>query len=288
MAKDDRAEVDNAAMDKTAGGAVRVLVFGAHPDDAEVYAPGLLIRHTRMGHQVKIISVTDGRSGHHEIPPAELVRVRRAEAQQAGKRIGAEYVTWDFPDGALEPTLEVRWAIISEIRRFAPHLVLTHRPSDYHPDHRAVGTAVQDASYLVTVPHVCPDVPALRSDPVVAYMCDLFTRPAALQPDVILDVSDEFNLAVQMAACHESQFFQWLPWHDGILDQVPEEADARFKWLCGWFANLHRQRREHFQAALVARGLPLDESLAFEFFEVSQYAGKADAQHLNRLFPGRM
>lgn len=286
MAKVDEKEVDDAA-----GGdreAVRVLVFGAHPDDAEAYAPGLLVRHARMGHQVKIVSVTDGRSGHHEIPPAELVRVRRAEAQRAGKRIGAEYVTWDFPDGALEPTLEVRWAIITEIRRFAPHLVLTHRPSDYHPDHRAVGTAVQDASYLVTVPHICPDVPALRSDPVVAYMCDLFTRPAPLQPDVILDVSDEFNLAVQMAACHESQFFQWLPWHDGILDQVPDEADARFDWLCGWFANLQRQRREHFQAALVARGLPLDESAAIEFYEISQYAGRADAQNLNRLFPGRM
>lgn len=286
MEKVDETEMDDAAGSE--GEAVRVLVFGAHPDDAEVYASGLLVRHARMGHQVKIVSVTDGRSGHHEIPPAELVRVRRAEAQQAGKRIGAEYVTWDFPDGALGPTLEVRWAIINEIRRYAPHLVLTHRPNDYHPDHRAVGTAVQDASYLVTVPHICPDVAALRSDPVVAYMCDLFTRPAPLQPDVILDVSDEFNLAVQMAACHESQFFQWLPWHDGILDQVPDEADARFDWLSGWFANLHRQRREHFQATLVARGLPLDESAAIEFYEVSQYAGKADARNLNRLFPGRM
>lgn len=286
MAKLDKAAIDNTLVDED--DAVRVLVFGAHPDDAEVYAPGLLVRHARMGHQVKIVSVTDGRSGHHVIPPAELVRVRRAEALRAGKRIGAEYVTWDFPDGALEPSLKVRWAIIEEIRRFAPHLVLTHRPSDYHPDHRAVGTAVQDASYLVTVPHICPDVPALRSDPVVAYMCDLFTRPLPLQPDVILDVTDEFNLSVQMAACHESQFFQWLPWHDDILNQVPDEPDARFEWLCGWFANLHRQRREHFQAALVARGLPLDESLAIEVFEVSQYAGKADAEQMNRLFPGRM
>lgn len=286
MAKLDKVAVDNTVVDED--DAVRVLVFGAHPDDAEVYAPGLLVRHARMGHQVKIVSVTDGRSGHHVIPPAELVRVRRAESLRAGKRIGAEYVTWDFPDGALEPSLKVRWVIIEEIRRFAPHLVLTHRPSDYHPDHRAVGTAVQDASYLVTVPHICPDVPALRSDPVVAYMCDLFTRPAPLQPDVILDVTDEFNLSVQMAACHESQFFQWLPWHDGVLNQVPDEPDARFEWLCGWFANLHRQRREHFQSALVARGLPLDEALAIEVFEVSQYAGKADAEQMNRLFPGRM
>ena len=267
---------------------LRVLVFGAHPDDAEFFAGGLLVRHARLGHQVKIVSVTDGRNGHHELPPDELVRVRRTEAEQAGKRIGAEYVVWEFPDGSLEATLKVRWAVIDEIRRFAPDLVLTHRPNDYHPDHRAVGTVVQDASYLVTVPHICPDVPSLRRDPVVAYMCDLFTRPAPLQPDVILDVSAEFDLAVQMAACHESQFFQWLPWHDGILDQVPQAANARFEWLCGWFSQLHQQRREHFQAAIVARGLALDEQLVLEFYEVSQYAGKADQQRLSRLFPGRL
>ncbi|MEO8269021.1 MAG: PIG-L family deacetylase [Aureliella sp.] len=267
---------------------LRVLVFGAHPDDAEVYAAGLLVRQSRLGHQVKIVSVTDGRNGHHELPPDELVRVRRAEAERAGKRIGAEYVVWDFPDGALEATLKVRWAIISEIRRFAPDLVLTHRPNDYHPDHRAVGTAVQDASYLVTVPHICPEIPALRVDPVVAYMCDLFTRPAPLQPDVLLDISAEFDVAVQMAACHESQFFQWLPWHDGILDQVPQAASPRFEWLCSWFSQLHQQRREHFQAAIVARGLALEEQLAIEVYEVSQYAGKADEQRLSRLFPGML
>ena len=281
-------EKELSEPDAIAAEPLRVLVFGAHPDDAEVYASGLLVRHTRLGYQVKIVSVTDGRSGHHELPPDELVRVRRAEAERAGKRIGAEYVVWDFPDGALEATLQVRLAIIAEIRRFAPDLVLTHRPNDYHPDHRAVGTAVQDASYLVTVPHVCPSVPALRRDPVVAYMCDLFTRPAPLQPDVVLDVSAEFDVAVQMAACHESQFFQWLPWHDGILDQVPQSPSLRFEWLCGWFAALHQQRCAHFQTALVACGLPLTEQLAVEVYEVSQYAGKADAQYLNRLFPGRL
>ena len=91
-----------------------------------------------------------------------------------------------------------------------------------------------------------------------------------------------------MAACHESQFFQWLPWHDGILDQVPQTASARFEWLWGWFSQLHQQRREHFQAAIVARGLALDEQLILEFYEVSQYAGKADQQRLSRLFPGRL
>lgn len=277
-----------ANSDSTDDPAIRVLVLGAHPDDAEVSAGGLIVRHCRLGSGVRIISVTDGRSGHHQIPPDELVRVRREEARQAGERVGADYEIWHFPDGQLEPTLAVRAAIIREIRQFAPDLVLTHRPNDYHPDHRAVGGAVQDASYMVTVPHICPETPALLRDPVVAYMGDLFTRPNPLRPDVLLNTSQEFDLAVQMAACHASQFFQWLPYHDGLLDQVPTETAKRHVWLAEWFRELHRRRREHFQSAIVARGKKLDEQTLIEAYEVSEYASQPDDKRLAMLFPGML
>lgn len=266
----------------------RILVLGAHPDDAEVFAGGLIVRHCQAGAKVRIVSVTDGRSGHHSIAPADLVDIRRKEAASAGERIGAEYLTWDFPDGSLEPTLAVRSRLIREIREFGPDLVLTHRPNDYHPDHRAVGTAVQDASYMVTVPHVCPDVVALRQDPVVAYMCDLFSRPAPMRADVLLDVSEEFDMFVQMAACHVSQFFEWLPYHDGILDTVPSTAHERHVWLCARLAEFHRARCTTFQDEIVARGVPLDLDLRLEVFEISEYAGSADAAAILRLFPGAL
>lgn len=265
----------------------RVLVLGAHPDDAEVFAGGLVVRHCRAGSQVKIISVTDGRSGHHIDPPERVVERRRAEARRSGERVGAEYETWDFHDGSLMPSLKVRTAIIEEIRRYQPDLVLTHRPNDYHPDHRAVGTAVQDASYMVTVPHVCPETGALRHDPVVAYMCDLFTRPNPMRPDVVLDISAEFDLVMQMAACHQSQFFEWLPYHDGILDEVPQSPAERLDWLSEWFMLRHRQRRVHFSQALRACGLDPDDELAIEVYEVSEYAGAAGPERLDQLFPGR-
>lgn len=267
---------------------IRVLIIGAHPDDAEVSAGGLVVRHCRHGSRVRIISVTDGRSGHHHIASDDLVRVRREEARQAGERVGADYDVWHFPDGALEPSLAVRSAIIREIRQFAPDLVLTHRPNDYHPDHRAVGVAVQDASYMVTVPHVCEDTPALLRDPVVAYMSDLFTRPNPLRPDVLLEVSEEFDLTVQMAACHGSQFFQWLPYHDGILDTVPSGSAARHEWLSEWFRSLHQRRRDHFQSAMVDHGLKLDQKSLIEVYEISEYAARADAARLAALFPGML
>ncbi len=263
-----------------------VLLFGAHPDDAEIFAAGLLIRHCQRGSKVRIVSVTDGRSGHHATEPERLVQVRREEAQRAGEVIGAEYVTWDFPDGSLQPDLEVRAAIIREARRFQPSLILTHRPNDYHPDHRAVGQAVQDASYMMTVPHVCRDTPALRRDPVVAYMCDLFTRPNRLRPDIVLDVQAEFETMVHMAACHKSQFFEWLPFHDGLIDEVPASASDRLTWLRGWLLKWLAPRVPHFQEALdgLVGGPPLSKTI--EVYEVSEYAAKLDKSAKAKLFPG--
>lgn len=266
--------------------ACRVLVLGAHPDDAEVAAGGLLVRHRKLGSVVRIISVTDGRSGHHHTQPEELVRIRREEARESGELIGAENFTWDFPDGELQADLQVRSAIIREIRGFQPDLVLTHRPNDYHPDHRAVGQAVQDASYMVTVPHICPDLPALRSDPIVAYMSDLFTRPNPLRSDIALNIAEEFETMVRMAACHQSQFFQWLPYHDGKLQEVPDTYEAKLAWLHGWLTEFLKRRWEHFQSELSQRfvGSSLVSPL-IEVYEISEYAGKLGEKLRARLFP---
>lgn len=265
----------------------RVLVFGAHPDDAEIFAGGLLVRHCRAGSVVKIVSVTDGSSGHHQLPPDRLAMTRRNEAAAAGNRIGAEYVTWDFPDGRLEPNLAVREAIIREIRQFRPDVILTHRPHDYHPDHRAVGTAVQDASYLVTVPLICPEVPALRRDPVVAYMVDQFTRPNVLRPDIVLDIAPEFDLCVQMAACHASQFFEWLPYHDGILESVPEDENGRYDWLRNWLQDVHHRRHAFFTAQYADQEI-FPAGKLMEVYEVSEYAGQLPQADREHLFPGAL
>ena len=140
--------------------------------------------------------------------------------------IGATYETWDIPDGQLMPTLDVRLRVIREIRTFAPDLVLTHRTCDYHPDHRAVGQLVQDASYLVTVPNVLRDVPALRKDPAVAYMADTFSKPNRMTADVVLDVTDRLDTIVAMLACHRSQVFEWLAYEEGLLGEVPADDEA--------------------------------------------------------------
>ncbi len=259
---------------------LRILVLGAHPDDAEFAAGGLLTAHRQQGSVVRMISVTDGRSGHHAMASGELVERRRAEAARSALMIGAEASVWDFPDGYLEPTLALRRRILGEVRSFKPDLILTHRPWDYHPDHRAVGLAVQDACYLFTVPLVEPEFPALRKDPVVAFLADPFTSPAPFRPDWVLDTGPWIEQVVELLACHESQFFEWLPYHDGLLDQVPDDPEQRLIWLKSWYQEAARQRRGHFWPD--GWGTP---SGTVEAFEVSQYAGKVPDQELARLFP---
>jgi len=266
---------------------LRLLILGAHPDDAEYHAGGLASAYRRAGHTVKMVSLTDGSAGHHEKPREQLAGIRRQEAAAAAAVIGATYEVWDTPDGELLPTLEVRCRVIREIRAFAPDLVLTHRLYDYHPDHRATAQAVQDASFLVRVPHVVPEVPPLRNDPVVAYLPDLFTRPCALAADVVLDIAEHVDAVAAMLACHRSQVFEWLPWLDGISDRVPEDPSQRAVWVRDWYAAAIRPRADRFRQDLIAahgeaRGREIEYA---EVFEISPYAGRADRPTLLRLFP---
>ena len=266
---------------------LRLLILGAHPDDAEYHAGGLAKAFCDSGGVVKMVSLTDGSAGHFQRSPATLGPMRRAEAAAAGRVIGAAYETWDIPDGQLMPTIEVRQRVVREIRTFAPDLLLTHRTCDYHPDHRAVGQLVQDASYLVTVPNVLRDVPALRKDPVVAYMADTFSKPNRMAADVVLDVTDRLNTIVAMLACHRSQVFEWLAYEEGVLDEVPADDQDKLVWLRGWYLKHLRRRAQWFRRELIAafgpqRGAEIE---AAELYEISEYASRPDEVQRQRLFP---
>lgn len=260
----------------------RVLVLGAHPDDAEFFAGGLLASHQRAGSTIRLVSVTNGQSGHQSLPSHELIVRRRAEAAKAGLVIGSDYVTWDFPDGSLQPNLDLRLAIIREIRSFQPDLVLTHRPFDYHPDHRAVGQAVQDASYMVLVPKILPDVSPPTREPIVAYMVDLFTRPCSFRADVTLDVSEHWDSVMKMLDNHVSQFYEWMPWIEGVLDSVPKDLEARRVWLAKWFDERTKGRIARFWNSDWGAAPKLVEA-----YEISEYAGKPSIDTLGQLFPGK-
>ncbi|MBL9124864.1 MAG: PIG-L family deacetylase [Planctomycetaceae bacterium] len=265
---------------------LRLLILGAHPDDAEFHAGGLATIYRRREHLVKFVSLTNGAAGHHQRFGPELVAIRFAEAQRAAELIGAECDVWDYPDGELVPTLELRRQVIAEIRRYQPDLILTHRTNDYHPDHRAVGHVVRDACYMIGVPAIVPEVPVVARTPVVAYLPDRFTKPTPLAGDVVVDVSGEIETIVAMLACHESQVFEWLPFNLGIADQVPPDDAGRRRWLRDWFANYLRPAAERYRSELIRAYGPVRGSQVryAEAFEISEYAAPLDAAMRERHF----
>ncbi len=265
----------------------RLLIIGAHPDDAEFCGGGLATIYRNLGRSVRMLSVTDGAVGHFRRTSDELIPMRRQESAAAGEVIGAVYETLGFPDGQLLPSIEVRHQIIREIREFRPDLVLTHRTCDYHPDHRATGQAVQDASYLVTVPLVLPEVAPLFRAPVFAYMADLFTRPSRLRADIVIDAGSYVDTIVAMLACQRSQVFEWLPYEDGVLESVPDDEASRIEWLRTWYAKHATPRSDHFRHEILsAFGDEAGKRIKFaEVFEISEYGTSADSERLAELFP---
>jgi LmbE family N-acetylglucosaminyl deacetylase len=263
---------------------IRVIAFGAHPDDAEIRAGGVAAKFAAKGHLVKFVSVTNGDAGHCEQGGGALAKRRRAEAQEAARRLGiAEYEVLDNHDGELLPTLEVRRQIIRKIREWQADIVLAPRPNDYHPDHRNTGILVQDAAYTVTVPNLVTDTPALRKNPVFLYFADRFTRPQPFRPDVVVAIDDVIDKKIDMVDAHVSQMYEWLPWHAGKLAEVPQDPVARKKWL---FTQRASKVPAEWKPALEkwygakAAGIQYAEA-----FEITEYGRRPDDAEIRKLFP---
>lgn len=265
-------------------GKIRVIAFGAHPDDCDIRASGTAALFADRGDAVKFVSVTNGDAGHQTMDRDALARRRLAEAKESARRLGIEYEVLDNHDGELLPTLEVRRQIIRLIREWGADVVLAPRPNDYHPDHRYTGVLVQDAAYMVVVPHIVPEAKALRKNPVFLYYEDNFQRPNPFRPDIAVSLDSVIDRKIDALDAHVSQFYEWLPWVAGTLDQVPAGAAERKEWLK---KTRTRPISPAVRASLVKwygakKG---NETKYYEAFEVCEYGTQPDGARLRQLFP---
>jgi len=266
------------------GNKIRVIAFGAHPDDCDIRAAGTAALFARMGHAVKFVSVTNGDAGHQSMGGAALAQRRLAEAKESARRLGIEYEVLNNHDGELLPTLDVRKEIIRQIRRWNADVVLAPRPNDYHPDHRYTGVLVQDAAYMVVVPDVTPDTPPLRKNPVFLYYEDNFQRPNPFRPDIAVAIDDVVDKKTDALDSHVSQFYEWLPWVDGKLSDVPKDPVERKAWLK---RTRNRPPNPAVRESLVKWYGPEKGNAAkfYEAFEICEYGARPDEARIRELFP---
>ncbi len=266
------------------GDKIRVIAFGAHPDDCDIRAAGTAALFAKSGHAVKFVSVTNGDVGHHEIHGPALAKRRLGEAKESARRLGIEYDVLDNHDGLLLPTLDVRMQIIRKIREWNADIVLAPRPNDYHPDHRYTGVLVQDAAYMVVVPALVPEVPALRKNPVFLYYEDRFQRPNPFRPDVAVILDQVIDQKIDALDSHVSQFYEWLPWVDGRLAEVPKDPAARKAWL-------KRSRTSRITPDVRASLLKWygaekgNAAQYYEAFEICEYGAQPNDDRIRQLFP---
>lgn len=267
---------------------LRIICFGAHPDDCELQAGGTAAMWAARGHKVKFVSVTNGDIGHWREAGGPLAKRRKVEVLEADGTLGVTTEILDIHDGELLPTLENRRTLTRLIREWKADVVLSHRPNDYHPDHRYTGVLVQDAAYMVTVPNFCPDVPILTKNPVFMYFPDRFQKPNPFKPDVVVDVGPTMEKKLDALGVMVSQFAEGGA--TGNAELFPADADGqkrRHAQVRETMAKRNSALAERFRAELKQwYGDEKGASVKFaEAFELCEYGAQPDKKELKRLFP---
>src|SRR5579871_756216 len=266
-------------------GPIRVIAFGAHPDDADIKSAGVAAKFAAKGHLVKFVSVTNGDAGHCQMGGGELAKRRRAEAKEAARRYGiAEYEVLDNHDGELMPSLEVRKEIIRLIREWKADIVLAPRPYDYHPDHRYTGVLVQDAAFMVLIPMVVTGTPPLKKNPVFLYYEDDFQKPNPFSPDIAISIDDVWSKKIDAHDAEVSQFYEAQPkcWGGGI--EVPTDPVERRKWL----ERSRDKRPSPTVQQMLVKWYGPDKASRIrhaEAFELCEYGRRVNEAELKKLFP---
>ena len=269
---------------------LRIIVFGAHPDDAQYKAGGTAAKWAKLGHKVKLVSVTNGDIGHWQTAGGPLAQRRLAEVKKADAIVGAATEVLDIHDGELLPTLENRLKLIRLIREWQADIVISHRPWDYHPDHRYVGVLVQDAAFMVTVPFICPDVPPLKKNPIFLFSSDGFKKPNPFQADIAVAIDDVFDQ--KLAAIHEMPSQHYEGGANGSeehLKQVPPANDVagRKQWLrARWEARQGNEANRFRETLLKWYGPERGAAVKFaEAFEICEYGRQPAPAEIKTLFP---
>ncbi len=269
-------------------GKLRIIVFGAHPDDCEIRAGGVAAMWAAQGHHVKFVSTTNGDVGHWRMAGGPLAQRRKAEVEHAARILGIETEVLDIHDGELMPTLENRRLITRLIREWKADIVITHRPNDYHPDHRYTGILVQDAAYMVTVPFFCPDVPPLSRNPVFLYSSDRFQKPNPFEPDLVVSIDAVLDKKLEALSVLDSQFVEggcggnasMVPKNEQELKAARQRVKDSFRRRFAAVADQHRDKL----VALYGREKGEKVQCA-EAFEVCEYGSRPSTTQLQKLFP---
>lgn len=221
---------------------IDILAFGAHPDDVELSAAGILLAHKAKGYSIGIIDLTEG-----ELGTRGTVETRYAEAAKSAEILGlSARVNLNLGDGRFQNTPEEQAKIIEQIRRFRPKIVLCNAPSDRHPDHGRGSKLVADACFFSGLRKIETEwegekQEAYRPEFVYHYIQDYF-----LEPDLVIDVTEFVDTKIESIKAFNTQFYS----PDSKEPATPISGEHFFEYIRSRMSGLGR-----FIGAQYAEGL---------------------------------
>ncbi len=266
---------------------LRIIAFGAHPDDAELKFAGTAALFAAQGHKVKLAALTNGDVGHFAQAGGPLAQRRKAEVEACHAKLGVDTAVLDIHDGELMPDLETRKKVANLIREWQADIVLSHRPWDYHPDHRAVGKLAEDAAVVVAAPFFAPYTPPTARNPIFLFYSDAFRKPYPFDPIIAVGIDEVAQKKWDCIASLPSQFGDADSWQARYRANVPKDEAGRKAFLLEAVrqrsvdeANLYRSLLIQLYGETKGRAIRYAET-----FELNQYGSPATVEELKKLLP---
>ena len=257
---------------------IRVMVIFAHPDEGEIYAGGVTALYTKLGHEVKFMSLTNGDAGHFSMEAEDLAERRYKEGMKAKEILGlSEYEILDYHDGVLKNKEEVREKVIKSIKAWNADIVFTFYPAKGgHNDNMTAGYIVREASKQLD-----PD-----NMPVFIYMRDFHTVSFSYIPDIAIDIDEVWETKLASCGAHESQVVEYNPEAEGVLDEVLASKKKQDDFLFHNTSPFSLVRPDNLLALKKWYGKEHAQQVGFvEEFEIAEFGRQISDQEVFELFP---
>jgi LmbE family N-acetylglucosaminyl deacetylase len=266
---------------------LRIIAFGAHPDDAELKFAGTAALFAAQGAKVKLVALTNGDVGHFSQAGGPLAQRRKAEVEACHAKLGVETDVLDIHDGELMPDLETRKKVANLIRDWQADIVLSHRPWDYHPDHRAVGKLAEDAAVVVAAPFFAPYTPPTKKNPIFLFYSDPFLKPYPFDPILAVGFDEVAQKKWDCIGDLPSQFADADSWQARYRANVPTDEAGRKAFLMDGVKQRSADVANQYRPLLVKLyGEPKGRAIKYaEAFELNQYGSPATVDELKQMFP---
>jgi LmbE family N-acetylglucosaminyl deacetylase len=266
---------------------LHIIAFGAHPDDAELKFAGTAALFAAQGHKVKLVAMTNGDVGHFSQAGGPLAQRRKAEVEACHAKLGVATDVFDIHDGELMPDLETRKKVANVIRDWQADIVLSHRPWDYHPDHRAVGKLAEDAAVVVAAPYFAPYTPPTKGNPIFLFYSDPFKHPYPFDPILAVGIDEVAQKKWDCISALPSQFGDADSWQARYGRDVPADEAGRKAYLLDIVKQRNADVANQYRDLLVKLyGEQKGRAIKYaEAFELNQYGSGATADDLKKMFP---